>query len=54
VELYIDGEPRCLHKSEDGSATFAHACLEGDHEIRVVLPEWTCRMDFDFDVYRIR
>lgn len=53
-ELYIDGELRCLHAAEDGSAQFAHACLDGDHEVRVVLPEWTCRKDFAFDVYRIR
>lgn len=53
-ELYIDGEPRCLHAAEDDAATFAHACLDGDHEVRVVLSEWTCRMDFVFDVYRIR
>ena len=54
VELFIDGEARCLHTAEDGATQFAHACLDGDHEVRVVLPEWTCRKEFVFDVYRIR
>lgn len=53
-ELYIDDDPRCLHTAEDGVTQFAHACLDGDHEVRVVLLEWTCRQDFVFDVYRIR
>lgn len=53
-ELFIDGEARCLHTAEDGATRFAHACLDGDHEVRVVLPEWTCRKEFVFDVYRIR
>lgn len=54
LELFIDGEARCLHTGEDGATQFAHACLDGDHEVRVVLPEWTCRREFVFDVYRIR
>src|SRR5690606_11284676 len=53
-EIYIDGKPCCIHEAEDGKTKFAHACLDGLHDVRVVLPEWTCKHDFVFDVYRIR
>jgi len=53
-EILVDGQPLCIHASADGTTRFAHACLEGDHQIRVVLPAWSCAQVFDMDVYRIR
>ena len=52
--VFVDGEQICLHASEDGSIVFGHACLDGDHEIRVDFENWKCRANFDMDVYRIR
>jgi hypothetical protein len=53
-EVQVDGKTLCLHASTDGAVKFAHACLCGDHEVRVVLKGWTCKRVFDMDVYRIR
>lgn len=53
-EVCVDGEPVCVYTSEDGKTRFAHACLDGEHEICVTLPEWTCKQTFDMDIYRIR
>lgn len=53
-EVCIDGKPLCVHASADGKVKFAHACLGGDHEVRVVLEGWTCKQTFEMDVYRIR
>lgn len=53
-EVFVDCKPLCLHAAAEGNVKFAHACLEGDHEVRVVLKGWTCKMVFDMDVYRIR
>ena len=33
---------------------FAHACLCGDHEVRVEIDHWICEYRFIMDVYRIR
>ena len=53
-EVQIDCKPLCVHASADGTVRFAHACLHGDHEVRVVLKGWTCKKTFEMDVYRIR
>ena len=53
-EVQVDGKPLCVHASAEGTVKFAHACLCGDHEVRVVLKGWTCKMKFEMDVYRIR
>jgi hypothetical protein len=53
-EVLVDGESLCVHASADGKVKFAHACLCGEHEVRVVLKGWTCKMVFEMDVYRIR
>lgn len=53
-EVLVDGKTLCVHSSEDGETQFAHACLDGEHEVRVVLTNWTCRKTFRMDVYRIR
>ena len=53
-EILIDGKRLCIHSAEDGGVRFAHACLDGDHEVRVVLPHWSCKQNFAMDVYRIR
>lgn len=52
--IEVDGEALCVHASADGATFFAHACLEGDHEVRVTLEAWTCDQAFNMDVYRIR
>jgi hypothetical protein len=53
-EVSVDCKPLCLHASHDKKTHFAHACLDGEHEVRVVLPQWTCSKVFHMDVYRIR
>ncbi len=53
-EVKVDGECLCVHASDDGQTRFAHACLDGEHEVCVVLSAWTCAQTFDMDVYRIR
>lgn len=53
-EVHVDGKPVCLHSSDDGKTRFAHACLDGEHEICVTLPDWTCKQVFTMDIYRIR
>lgn len=53
-EVYVDGEPLCIHASDDNETQFAHACLCGEHLVRIVLCAWTCSQQFAMDVYRIR
>jgi hypothetical protein len=53
-ELYVDDEKLCLFQDAKGEAWFGHACLEGDHEVRVAFADWSCGKAFDIDVYRIR
>ncbi len=53
-EVHVDGKALCVHASADGNVKFAHACLCGDHEVRVVLEGWTCKQTFEMDIYRIR
>lgn len=54
-ELFIDGEEQCLHDAEGAEhVKIAHACLGGEHEIRVEMEEWTCDYDFVMDVYQLR
>lgn len=52
--VFVDGEELCVHADESGHTRFAHACLDGEHDVRVVLEGWTCRQKFVMDVYRIR
>jgi hypothetical protein len=52
--VFVDGEELCIHTDEKGETRFAHACLDGEHKICVVLEDWTCRQKFGMDVYRIR
>jgi hypothetical protein len=54
IEIYVDGKILCVHFSDDETTQFAHACLECEHQIRVVLAGWTCEQNFSMDVYRIR
>ncbi|HEY2187886.1 MAG TPA: hypothetical protein VGH48_04925 [Caldimonas sp.] len=53
-EVCVDGERLCVHASDDGKTKFAHACLCGEHCVKVVLQGWTCDAVFRMDVYRIR
>ncbi len=52
--LFVDGEPLCIHTDEKTGTEFAHACLEGEHSVQVILEDWTCQQEFGMDVYRIR
>lgn len=54
VRIEVDGQPLCVHEDADHRARFAHACLDGEHQVRIVLEGWSCRHDFAMDVYRIR
>jgi len=56
-EILLDGEALCVHDAEDAKdagVRFAHACLGGEHEVRVKLDGWSCDKQFVMDVYRIR
>jgi hypothetical protein len=54
-ELFVDGEELCLHEADgDEGIYMAHACLGGEHEIRVELAQWTCDYEFVMDVYQLR
>ena len=50
----VDGKELCVHSAAEGRIKFAHACLDGEHCVTVVLHGWTCRLVFKMDVYRIR
>ncbi|EEW25931.1 hypothetical protein [Rhodobacter ferrooxidans] len=52
--LWVDGAEICVHLDEEGKTAFGHACLCGEHEIRIVFENWQCNAKFDMDVYRIR
>ncbi len=54
LTVLVDGEPICLHTGLKPSLIFGHACLDGDHELQVVIENWKCSAEFDIDVYRIR
>jgi hypothetical protein len=53
-EIAVDGSTLCVHADEGGKTRFAHACLDGAHEVRVLLPHWSCSQTFTMEVYRIR
>jgi len=50
----VDGEELCVHSAPEGRIKFAHACLDGEHCVTVILQGWTCKLVFLMDVYRIR
>ncbi|MFW6069809.1 MAG: hypothetical protein ACOC9X_02090 [bacterium] len=53
--LFVDGEELCLHEASGEEGVYmAHACLGGEHEIRVELAAWTCDHEFVMDVYQLR
>jgi hypothetical protein len=53
--LFVDDEELCLHEADGEEGIFmAHACLGGEHEIRVELAKWTCDDEFVMDVYQLR
>ena len=54
LTILVDDEEICTHTDKDGDTIFGHACLDGDHELRIVFENWTCKAKFDIDVYRIR
>jgi hypothetical protein len=59
LKLFVDGEELCLHDAAHGASRengvkMAHACLGGEHEIRVELARWTCDDEFVIDVYQLR
>lgn len=54
LTIWVDSEEICLHTDAESGAIFGHACLNGDHEVRIELENWQCKAKFDIDVYRIR
>ena len=52
--VFVDDIELCVHTDEKGETQFAHACLDGEHIVRVMLEGWTCQQKFVMDVYRIR
>lgn len=52
--VLVDDEELCLHRDAEDQAWFGHACLHGEHEVRVAFANWSCKRQFDIDVYRIR
>jgi hypothetical protein len=51
----VDDAELCLHDAEDDSgARFAHACLDGEHEVVIKLDGWRCDDQFLMDIYRLR
>ncbi len=52
--IFVDDEALCIHSDEETGTRFAHACLHGEHEVRIELDGWSCRKRFNMDVYRIR
>ncbi|MDB5671595.1 MAG: hypothetical protein JWO25_2554 [Alphaproteobacteria bacterium] len=55
--IFVDGRELCVQKDEqedEGNIRYVHACLCGDHEVKIILEAWHCRKQFQMDVYRIR
>jgi len=50
----LDGKPLCIHAGDDKGVQFAHACLHGEHHLKVLLQGWTCDQEFVLDAYRLR
>jgi len=52
--IFVDDAALCVHEDEASGTRFAHACLHGEHAVRIELEDWSCRKQFKMDVYRIR
>jgi hypothetical protein len=53
--IRVDGEGICLYDTGgDKPGVVGYSCLDGDHVVTVVIPEYLCDTAFDLDVYRIR
>ena len=53
--IFVDGRELCPYRGDaGGNVRYAHACLDGDHEVRIVIDAWHCSKQFDLNVYRIR
>ena len=52
--LFVDDQPVCIHRDEETGVDFGHACLEGEHRVKVILEGWSCQKEFKMDVYRLR
>lgn len=52
--IFVDDEALCVHEDAASGTRFAHACLHGEHAVRIELDAWSCRKQFKMDVYRIR
>ena len=53
-EIRVDKRELCLYPSGAPGVSIAYACLDGDHCVTVVIPDYVCDTEFDLDVYRIR
>lgn len=53
--ILVDDEQICLFPTgDDDRIVVGYACLEGDHIVRIQIPEYLCDTEFDLDVYRVR
>ena len=52
--VFVDGEELCLHDSDEEGVKMAHACMNGEHEVRVEIENWICDYEFIMDVYQLR
>ncbi|MGA7306186.1 MAG: hypothetical protein WBW88_15010 [Rhodothermales bacterium] len=53
-KIFVDDEELCLHQSDDAEVIMAHACMGGEHEVRVEIASWICDYEFKMDVYQLR
>jgi len=53
-KVFVDGEELCLHEATESGHLMAHACLHGEHEVRVEVEDWICDYEFIMDVFRLR
>lgn len=52
--IVVDDKALCLYAAGEGGQLAGYACLEGDHCVRVLIPEYMCDTEFDLDAYRVR
>jgi hypothetical protein len=52
--VMVDGKELCLYESSVPPVKLAYACLGGDHQVVVEIENWTCKLNYAMDVYRVR
>jgi hypothetical protein len=52
--ISVDGRKLCLHDADEEGIKMAHACLCGEHVVKVEIEKWICDYEFLMDVYQLR